>query len=526
MMKRKPTLAAVIVAGGLVASSLIVADGLARPSEGDVPAEVRSVATESPTERNPATGIAAALNETFVSLAERVKPGVVRIEVRAEGRAGPSSSPQFELPEPFRRFFDIPDLEQMPRDPMPRIGGGTGFLVSDDGYIVTNHHVVADADEITVWLENRYSYEAELVGSDPTTDVAVIRIDGEHLPALNWGSSDDLRVGQWVIAIGNPGLGGNRPLEYTVTSGIVSAKERPLQLIGRSLQEDTEFGPDLANYAIENFIQTDAVINPGNSGGPLVNLYGEVVGINTAIASTSGYYQGYGFAVPGDLARRVVEDLIEDGTVERAWLGVLVSGVTPEDAEYYGLSRVSGVLVQDVTERSPADRAGLLREDVIIGVDGEQVDRGGGLQQLVAEHRPGDEVSLQIVRDGDERELVVELGEAPLREVTATRPSAGSPRTAALDRLGLQVEDLTDRRARELGYETASGVVVRDVEPAGPAARRGVVPGWRIVELNRQEIDSVEALEQRLARVGEGEIVRLLLETPAGERRVANIRAR
>ena len=203
------------------------------------------------------------------------------------------------------------------------------------------------------------------------------------------GSSDDLGVGEWVMAIGNPGFGGTGPLDYTVTTGIVSAKDRPLQLIGRSLAQDPEFGEALANYAIENFIQTDAVINPGNSGGPLVDLEGRVVGINTAIASTTGYYQGYGFAVPADLARRVVEDLIEDGRVQRDWLGVSVSAVGAEEADIYGLPGVFGALVQEVTEDGPADRAGLRPEDVIVAVDGEPVYRGGtrGLRKSTRDRR-------------------------------------------------------------------------------------------------------------------------------------------
>lgn len=526
MSKQNKTLfAAITVAVGFVLSGLIVADGLATPPTTPVTV-VDTVERRSPATPDDALSVALALNDAFVSLTDRVKPGVVRIEVRAEGPERATTAPQFGLPEPFRRFFEMP-LPENGGEPSPRmrVGGGTGFLISDDGYIVTNHHVVSDADEITVWLENRLSYDAELIGSDPTTDVAVIRIEGDDFPGLSWGSSDDVRVGEWVVAIGNPGVGNGRPLDYTVTAGIVSAKDRPLELLGRGAPRAPGAGPDWTDFAIENFIQTDAVINPGNSGGPLLDLRGNVVGINTAIASTSGYYQGYGFAVPADLARRVAEDLIEDGVVERAWLGVSVSGVTPEDAELYALPSVAGVLVQQVTEGGPAEEAGVEREDVIVGVDGEPVDRGGGLQQLVAERRPGQSVTLQIVRDGEARELRVELGEAPIRDAGAPA-AATTARAAALDRLGIEVENLTARVADELGYDAADGVIVRDVDPVGPGARRGVVPGWKVVEVNRTAVSTVREVERALEGVAEGDVVRLLLESPAGQRRVANVRAR
>ena len=226
------------------------------------------------------------LSSAFSDLAEQVTPAVVRIEVRSGGEVAQSTGNRpMQIPEQFRQFFDMPDMPRAPQG--PRVGGGSGYLISDDGYIITNNHVVEDADQIEVTLHDRRSFAAEVVGTDPTTDVAVIRIDAADLPHLEWGTSSELRVGAWIMAIGNPGFGGSQ-LDYTVTTGIVSAMGRPLSLIGRGLQSDPRYGAELSGYAIENFIQTDAVINPGNSGGPMVDMRGRVVGMNTAIASTNG----------------------------------------------------------------------------------------------------------------------------------------------------------------------------------------------------------------------------------------------
>ena len=329
------------------------------------------------------------LSEAFVNIADHVTPAVVRIEVQR-----PRHSPQ-QIPEQFRRFFDAPDQGNQP----PATAGGSGFLVSEDGYILTNDHVVADADNITVWLNDGRYFPAELVGTDQFTDVAVIHIDApDALPHLSFGSSDGVRVGEWILAVGNPGFGGGSQLDYTVTAGIISAVGRPLGLIQRELQQ--ELGREMAGYSIEDFIQTDAVINPGNSGGPMVDLRGQVVGINSAIASPTGYYQGYGFAIPIDLAQRVMEDLVEYGNVRRAWLGVSMATVTAEAAENLGLPAVAGALVQDFPEGSPAADAGIELYDVIVRLDGHEVARSGQLQQLIALKRPGETVSVNVFRDG------------------------------------------------------------------------------------------------------------------------------
>ena len=265
------------------------------------------------------------LSDAFVNVAEAVTPAVVRIEARR-----PSSSARSQT-----RRLRVPD--QNPQEQPDRVSGGSGFIISDDGYILTNNHVVDGADQLTVFLQDRRSFPAAVVGRDPFTDVAVIKIDAPDLTKLNFGSSAELRVGEWIVAIGNPGFSGARtPLDHTVTVGIVSALGRPLELLQRGLREDVETRRN-SGFAIEDFIQTDAVINPGNSGGPMVNLRGQVVGINSAIASQTGYYQGYGFAIPIDLAYRVTEDLIEYGRVRRAWLGVAMRPIDQISAESYGL---------------------------------------------------------------------------------------------------------------------------------------------------------------------------------------------
>ena len=454
------------------------------------------------------------LSEAFVNIAEAVTQGVVRIEAEQPSRLAT------QLPDELRQFFDDPN-QVPPSQRPPQTAGGSGFIVSPDGYILTNDHVVGDATRIRVFLPDRREYTAELVGSDPTTDVAIIRIDEGSLPALSLGSSADLRVGEWILAVGNPGLGGgSQPLDYTVTSGIVSAIGRPLRLIQRGLEQQEEWR-ERAAFAIEDFIQTDAVINPGNSGGPMVNLRGQVVGINSAIASRTGYYQGYGFAIPIDLAKRIMEDLIEFGEVRRAYLGIEMRPVELVDAEYYGLPRTMGALVQNTVPGSPAAEAGLRQEDVIIAVDGVEVERPGQLQRLIAEHRPGDRVAVRFYRNGGPQQITVELETAPLgpRPVEPTRPPASSQ---AL--IGIDVMPLDEATAEQLGYESPGGVVIDGVSPAGPAGRAGVRQGLRLVDINRESVETVEDVEELLGEIEPGDIVSLRLGLLDGSTRIVNIR--
>ncbi|HKJ02355.1 MAG TPA: Do family serine endopeptidase [Longimicrobiales bacterium] len=462
-------------------------------------------------------------SNSFADLAEQVTPSVVQIEVVLSPDAADPTDAQ--IPDEFRRFFDMPFGGPGPSTDQPRMGGGSGFLVSDDGYIVTNNHVVGDADRITVTLNDHRAYTAEVVGTDPTTDVAVIKIDAKDLPHLAWGSSDHLRVGEWVMAVGNPGFGDGQ-LDYTVTTGIVSAKGRPLQLIARDLQSDPRYGTALSGYAIENFIQTDAVINPGNSGGPMVNLEGQVVGMNSAIASTDGHYQGYGFAIPSDLVHKVTTDLMENGHVLRPWLGVQVTEVGPEDAEVYHLPSVSGVLIQGVTEGSPADKAGIKQGDVLVGVEDQAVTSGGELQELIAVRDQGEKVTLRYYRDGKELQADVRLGEAPVGATAAASRPGKHEKSASAERLGIAVQPMSEQIARQLGFKQAEGVVVSDVDATGPAAGRGIVPGLRITKIGRTEVHNPQDVAAAIADTSAGSVVTLVLEDPAGATRIANVRAR
>lgn len=447
--------------------------------------------------------------DRFANVAAFAKPAVVRIESQGSIDAEPPA----QVPEMFQPFFGPEPA------PMPRVSGGSGFIVSPDGHILTNAHVV-QGNELTVWLDDRRAFDAELVGMDRTTDVAVLDIDATDLPTLPMGDSDELRVGDWVLAIGSPGVGAGQ-LEQTVTSGIVSALGRPLQLLSQDLFADPTTR-EFAGYAIENFIQTDAVINPGNSGGPLVDMDGRVVGITTAIASPTGYFLGYGFAVPSNLVAGVMEDLVEFGEVRRGQLGVNVTTITPEDAEFFQLGEVRGVLVQSAAEGGPAAEAGIRRGDVILSVDEQPVDRVGELQQEIAERSPGDEVRLSIVREGRRESVTVTLGEAEL-------PPAGTPpppeSREALDRLGLSIGALTDARRAELGYDAAvTGAVVLDVTPMGPAYRKGIEPGVLIREVAGEPVRSPEEVTERLAQVEAGEVTALLLMTPDGSERLVTLR--
>jgi serine protease Do len=463
----------------------------------------------------------------FAALAEAITPAVVRIEsTRDAPDVAAQGVPDSQIPEPFRRFFRMPGDEQnspSPGQPPESLAGGSGFLISPDGYIATNNHVVEGSREIRVWSHDGRSYEGHLVGTDPTTDVAVIRIDAEGLPYLMWGSSNDLRVGDPVMAVGNPGVEGSAPLDYTVTSGIVSAKGRPLGIIRESLQEGNDDG--LSGYAVENFIQTDAVINPGNSGGPLVNAEGKVIGINSAILSTNGYFEGYGFAVPSDLARHVATDLIQDGRVKRAWLGLSMTSVTPEDMDVFGLPSVAGVVVQSVSENGPAAKAGLREGDVIVAVGGVPARQSGQLQELIAEHNPGDRVAVSIFRDKREMTVEAALGEMPMPASAAAKPSTSAGRTASESRLGLTVAPFTPEVARGFGFdEGVSGLVVTSVDPLGPSGRKGITPGLRLLEANGHHVSTVAELSAALEHVPAGTAITLRLSDRGGRRQLVNVR--
>jgi serine protease Do len=433
------------------------------------------------------------LGNAFVEVSAAVRPAVVFI--RAESRPSESSEP--EAQSPFERFFGLPDAPQRPRS-----GSGSGFLISTDGYIMTNNHVVEGFDRLDVTLSDNRQFKATVVGGDPNTDVAVIKIDAEDLTPVSLGDSDDLRVGEWVLAIGNP-LG----LQFTVTAGIVSARGRPLSgLLG-------------SEWAIADFIQTDAAINPGNSGGPLININGQVVGINSAIASRTGTYEGYGFAIPMNLARTIGEQLIRDGRVTRAALRVQIRAVTPEDAAYVGMDEIRGVVLERFSsDDSPAREAGMEPGDVIVAVDGEQVNYVAQLQQLVGFRRPGERVPITVMRAGGERRTFdVRLAAAetsPEETRVASRDDGADDASVAEQKLGVAIEPLTDQWASRLGDEY-QGVMVTDVDPDGPSRGRLAAADPRagvltlITHVNDSPVRSPTDLDAIVGDAGAGSVVSL-----------------
>src|SRR5215210_4307162 len=395
------------------------------------------------------------LNGAFAAVAEHVKPSVVYIRSQRTEHATTKQRVPPGMERFFPRFRQQPEIEQ---------GSGSGFVVSADGYILTNNHVVEGAEQVIVRLLDRREFKAKVVGTDPNTDVAVVKIEAKGLPPMALGNSDDARVGEWVLAIGNP-LG--EGLTFTVTSGIVSAKGRALPGL-----------PGRGQGSIQDFIQTDAAINPGNSGGPLVSVRGEVIGINSAIASETGFYSGYGFAIPINLARTVMNQLITDGKVHRAALGVSIDNVNLNDAAYVGLPEIRGVVVKDIpSDDSPAKVAGIEPGDIIVAVDGKPVEYVGQLQQIIGFRKPGDVVKVEVARKGGVRKTfsvkLQPLNDAP--EVAAAdeggdRDRAKSPAGAAMNRLGITVEPVSGEVAQQfqLPAETR-GLIVTDVTPGGPA---------------------------------------------------------
>ena len=455
------------------------------------------------------------LSQAFISIAESVTPAVVAIETestRRRGRGGDEGEGQDPRGRGMPFPFPFPMPEGHPN--MPQESSGSGFLISADGYIVTNNHVVADADQITVVLADNRQLRARLVGRDPLTDIAVIKVEGTAFPAVRIGRSEEVRIGEWVLAIGNP-----LDLGTTVTSGIVSAQGRSLNnLIGQSAGAN-------GRWAIEDFIQTDAPINPGNSGGPLVNLRGEVVGVNSAIASPTGFYSGYGFAVPIDLARKVADDLIRYGRVRRPAVGIQVSSVTPEDAEVFRLERIEGVVIQDFPEDSPARQAGLRQGDVIVAVDGNRVQRVGQFQRLIATRRPGESVRLDVIRYGDRRRVEVRLSEAPGGPAVQQEPQARRAPEETASRLGVGVQPMTQELARQYQLSgPVEGVVVTDVEQMSIAARNGLGQGMRILAVDGQEVRDVESFRRLVGRKGPGAVLSLRVRFPGGEGSIINIR--
>jgi serine protease Do len=468
------------------------------------------------------------LSDAFATVAARVRPSVVYVTARQMPRAvaqrNQRSAPSIPgLPPELRRFFEMPGMPDDGGQPRSGRASGSGFIVSADGYVLTNSHVVDSSTQVTVRLLDRREFPARVVGTDPTTDVAVLKIEATGLTPAPLGDSDNARVGEWVLAVGNP-LGEN--LTFTVTQGIISAKGRSLNL------------PNRSQSSIQDFIQTDAAINPGNSGGPLVNVRGEVIGINGAIASPTGYNAGYGFAVPINLARAVMSQIRTNGRVERAALGVLVRDATTDDAAYVGLSDNRGVLVQDFgSADSPARRAGLQPGDVIISVAGRPVDYVAQLQEAIAFRKPGETVEVEVARKGGQRAtLRVPLQRAPSQTASTTESTRPTPKgrgeraESSLPSLGITVAPLDAATVRELDLPAdVRGVIVTDVDEASPAAGRIATPQTGgpdvILSVEGEGVTTPDALRNALRSAKAGDIVTLrIYNAQAKNRRIERVR--
>lgn len=421
--------------------------------------------------------------QAMAEVAEAVKPAIVNIAtLKTEKLTRRPASPFYDDPF-FRRFFgDRFGPFEEPRE-RKALSLGSGVIVSPDGYILTNNHVIKNADKIKVRLTNKKEFSGVVVGSDPKTDLAVIKIDAQDLSTIPMGNSDEMKVGEVVLAVGNP-FG----LSQTITMGIVSA-------VGRA-------NVGIADY--EDFIQTDAAINPGNSGGALVNAEGELIGINTAIFSTTGGYQGIGFAIPSNMARVVMKSLIERGRVVRGWLGVSIQPITPELAQQFDLDKDYGSLVADVVENGPAEKGGLMRGDVIIEFNGQSVDEPYHFRNIVAGTMPGDKVKLKIIRDGEVETLTVTIGELPTDKEEIPTDFKNALK-------GVSVQELNPEIRRQLSIpDKIRGVVVSDIESGSPAGAT-LMPGDVILEINRRAISNIEDYEEIVSRIKDDQDVMLLI---------------
>ncbi|MBN1421644.1 MAG: DegQ family serine endoprotease [Planctomycetes bacterium] len=431
-----------------------------------------------------------ALSGAFEGVAKEIRPSVVFVSVEKTLDAVVPDSGFFEgssgdLGNLFERFFGN-QAPQLRERKFHQQGQGSGFIVSADGTILTNNHVVGDADRIEVKLSDGRTLPAKLIGTDPQTDIAVIRVDAKGLPAAPLGDSDQVEVGEWVLAVGSP-FG----LTETVTAGVVSAKGR--SLVG------------IADY--EDFIQTDAAINPGNSGGPLVSIDGRVIGMNTAIVSRSGGYMGIGFAIPINMARKVMEELMDHGKVRRAQIGVVIQNLGEDMAKSFGLEHAEGVLVAQVMPDSPAAQAGIRTGDVIVDFDGRPVKDVGAFRNQVSMTPIGQEVPCTILRDGARKEIRIKLA------AKADENPQGGSSEGISNGVGFQLQDLTEALALELGTDAKKGAVITEVDPDSPAARAGLQAGGVITEVNRKPVaNASECMKAIAAATPSGKVLLLVRE--------------
>ena len=455
----------------------------------EVPAPVQPAAPPSPI-------VVDGVRTSYADVVERTSPAVVRIEAEQKGRS--QSQTQFQLPFGDDMFRQGPDQQQQ----RPRLerGVGSGVIVSADGTILTNNHVVENAEKITVLLQDNKEFEARLVGSDKPSDLAVLKIEAQNMPYLVLGNSDTVRVGDIVLAIGNP-----RGIGQTVTAGIISAKGRRT---GLSYGNSSE--------SFEDFLQTDAPINRGNSGGALVNLNGELIGINSQILAggPSGGNIGIGFSIPSNMAKSVMEQLLKDGRVRRGMLGINIQNITTDTAQAMDLKDTTGVLVSNVRSGSAAEKAGIKRGDIITKINGEKMDDNNVLRNKVAGTLPGAEIKLTVLRDGSELVLTAVLDEYQVEGAANNNPSDGNgegPRAEPQSgKLGLSLQPVTPQVARQLGVEESQGLIVTEVDQAGPAAEAGIARGDVVLEINRQAVKTVDEVQTALDRSGDRPILLLL----------------
>jgi serine protease Do len=437
----------------------------------------------SPLAAKTPPGSVSMIPASFSDLAEKAKPGVVNIQTVKTIEGGGRVYRHF-FGQPFGQNKDFDDFfapffNQRPQS-RKESSLGSGFIISNDGYIVTNNHVIKDADKVKVILHDNKEFEAKVIGTDPMTDLALVKIKADNLKPLKFGSSADAKVGSWVVAIGSP-FG----LEQTVTAGIVSAKGR---IIGSGPYDD--------------FIQTDASINPGNSGGPLLNMNGEVVGINTAIIRSG---QGIGFAIPSDMAVGIIDQLTEQKHVSRGWLGVGIQDVTEELAEYYGIKETKGVYIAKVYEDNPAYDAGIKVGDVIIKINSKIIETSRDLSLTIASHSVGETVKVKVIRDGSKKTIKVKLGERP------DENSTDFGQVQPYGPFGMRLKSITPEIAKRYGYPLgAKGLVVMEIKPGTPAASSPVRHGDLLIELNRRPIDSKRDYKAILKQLDTGDIAQLL----------------
>jgi serine protease Do len=482
----------------LVSSALLTALMTLSPATRATP---DAAATPSASSSGNAVAQAVDLSTAFKTISREVAPSVVHITSIEHIEPTASRENQEDL---LRQFFfrrGFPDFWGSPFEFTPpetgaqpeRRGEGSGVIVRKDGYIITNNHVVAGADELLVRLNDDRELKAEVVGTDPDSDIAVLKVDADKLVPARLGDSTAIEVGDWVVAVGDP-FG----LDHTVTAGIISAKGRG----------------NMGLATFENFIQTDAAINPGNSGGPLVDMQGEVIGINTAITTRTGGSLGIGFAIPSNMVHVVLDGILQHGKVERGWLGIVIQPLTPDLAESFGYKGHEGALIGEVINGGPAEKAGLEAGDIVVKFDGKPVDSSNDLLLAVASDPPNKKISLEAFRNGETRRFDVKLGQRPSPEQMRT----GTYRPEPTPSLGMIVEDLTPELAARLNLEDQTGVVVAQVQPGSPAAEAGLQPGDVIEEVGHTPVSSVQEYEKAMSDLAKSASIRLRVSTDNASR--------